>query len=141
MVEIVKDENANDFTNPAVLPAQSVPLQPCVELIVDRNQTVEKAHIFSIVSRSLNINFFFYAAIAAMAGVLFTPQVRGFFIQIGLRWVHVLCLSFALSFCLNPVFAGIARKLNILDRPDARKLHSEATPLLGGAAVFIGFGV
>jgi UDP-GlcNAc:undecaprenyl-phosphate GlcNAc-1-phosphate transferase len=40
---------------------------------------------------------------------------------------------------MNPVFVLIARKLNILDFPDKRKLHEEATPLLGGAAVFIGF--
>jgi UDP-GlcNAc:undecaprenyl-phosphate GlcNAc-1-phosphate transferase len=52
-----------------------------------------------------------------------------------------LCLSFSLSFCLNPAFAWIAKRLNILDIPDERKLHKEATPLLGGAAVFIGFSV
>jgi UDP-GlcNAc:undecaprenyl-phosphate GlcNAc-1-phosphate transferase len=39
------------------------------------------------------------------------------------------------GFCRN------CKKLNILDIPDARKLHKNATPLLGGAAVFIGFGV
>jgi len=27
----------------------------------------------------------------------------------------------------------------MLDLPDARKLHARATPLLGGAAVFVGF--
>jgi UDP-GlcNAc:undecaprenyl-phosphate GlcNAc-1-phosphate transferase len=69
------------------------------------------------------------------------PQVRFFFSQIGLRWAHILCLSFTLSFCTTPVFAGIAKKLNILDIPDARKLHKDATPLLGGAAIFSGFGV
>jgi UDP-GlcNAc:undecaprenyl-phosphate GlcNAc-1-phosphate transferase len=42
---------------------------------------------------------------------------------------------------MNPVFAWIAKKLNILDIPDARKLHQEATPLLGGAAVFVGFSI
>jgi UDP-GlcNAc:undecaprenyl-phosphate GlcNAc-1-phosphate transferase len=42
---------------------------------------------------------------------------------------------------MNPVFAWIAKKLNILDIPDARKLHKEATPLLGGAAVFVGFSI
>jgi len=48
-------------------------------------------------------------------------------------------VSFALSFCLNPFFSWIARKFGILDRPDGRKLHQNATPLLGGAAVFTGF--
>ena len=31
-------------------------------------------------------------------------------------------------------------KLNIMDRPDLRKLHENATPLLGGLAVFLAFG-
>jgi UDP-GlcNAc:undecaprenyl-phosphate GlcNAc-1-phosphate transferase len=48
-------------------------------------------------------------------------------------------LSFSLSYCLNPLFAYLARRFNILDRPDSRKLNHEATPLLGGAAVFMGF--
>ncbi|MGD9052206.1 MAG: MraY family glycosyltransferase [Desulfobacterales bacterium] len=141
MVEIVKDETADNFVNSAVLPAQSTAGQPCVELIVDRDETADKAGLVEILSRSLHVNFFVYAAVAALTCVLLVPQVRGYILQIGLRWVHILCLSFALSFCLNPIFAGIARKLKILDMPDARKLHSEATPLLGGAAVFIGFGV
>ena len=141
MVEILKEGNRNHFVNPAVLPAQSLPGQPCVELVVDRDEAAEEVGLIRALSRRLYVNFFVYTAIAVLACVLFTPQVRGFFIHIGLRWVHVLCLSFALSFCLNPVFAAIARKLNILDMPDARKLHSKATPLLGGAAVFIGFSV
>jgi UDP-GlcNAc:undecaprenyl-phosphate GlcNAc-1-phosphate transferase len=48
-------------------------------------------------------------------------------------------LSFGISFSLNPLFAKIAYKLNMLDKPDQRKVHHEATPLLGGAAVFGGF--
>jgi UDP-GlcNAc:undecaprenyl-phosphate GlcNAc-1-phosphate transferase len=84
---------------------------------------------------------FFYISSAVLAFILFLPQVRGFFSGIGWRWAHILCLSFSLSFCMNPLFAWIAKRLNVLDIPDARKLHKEATPLLGGAAVFIGFSV
>ncbi|UCH19960.1 MAG: undecaprenyl/decaprenyl-phosphate alpha-N-acetylglucosaminyl 1-phosphate transferase [Deltaproteobacteria bacterium] len=51
----------------------------------------------------------------------------------------MLSLSFAISFCLTPVFGWLATQLNILDRPGLRKIHSSATPLLGGAAVFIAF--
>jgi UDP-GlcNAc:undecaprenyl-phosphate GlcNAc-1-phosphate transferase len=89
----------------------------------------------------LSINLFFYFSSAVLALILFLPQVRGFFSEVGWRWVHILCLSFSLSFFMNPVFAWIAKKLNILDIPDARKLHKEATPLLGGAAVFVGFSI
>ena len=141
MVEIVKDEAANSLSNPVVLPAKSVDRRPPVKLIVGKHQTVKKAGLIKELSQSLNINFLLYTVVAAATVILFTPTVQIFFSQTGLRWAHILSLSFALSFCMNPVFAGIARKLNILDIPDDRKLHKEATPLLGGAAVFIGFGV
>ncbi len=48
-------------------------------------------------------------------------------------------LSFGISFSLNPLFSKIAYNLNMLDSPDPRKLHKQATPLLGGAAVLTGF--
>ncbi len=141
MVEIVKGEIPNKFVNPAVFPQKSFSGSSGAQLIFDQDQIDEKDRTIEILSRSLNINFYLYVCSAALAVVLFTPYVKGFFSEIGLRWAHILCLSFALSFCANPVFAWIAKKLNILDIPDARKLHGEATPLLGGAAVFIGFSV
>ena len=141
MVEIVKEKTPNNFANPVVLPLPSVPGPTRVELIVSHEETGKQTGIIETFSRVLNINFFLYLGVVVLTGALFVPHVQGYFSQFGLRWAHILCLAFALSFSLNPVFAGIARKLNILDMPDARKLHSEATPLLGGAAVFIGFGV
>ena len=124
--------------DPVVLPVRSVPRPAPVELIVNQEESEKESGIIETFSRSLNVHFFAYLGAAFLAGVLFVPQVRGFFLQAGLRWAHILCMSFALSFSLNPVFGGIARKLNILDMPDDRKLHTEATPLLGGAAVFTG---
>lgn len=71
--------------------------------------------------------------------VLMIPYVRRYILDMGYRWVLVLLLSFAVSFCLTPVFGWLAYRLNILDRPGSRKLHATATPLLGGAAVFAAF--
>jgi UDP-GlcNAc:undecaprenyl-phosphate GlcNAc-1-phosphate transferase len=51
----------------------------------------------------------------------------------------MLLLAFTISFCLTPVFGWLATQLNLLDRPGSRKIHSSATPLLGGAAVLIAF--
>jgi len=48
-------------------------------------------------------------------------------------------LSFGVSFCLTPVCGWVARRMGILDTPNARKVHLASTPLLGGAAVFLGF--
>ncbi len=51
----------------------------------------------------------------------------------------MLLLSLTISFCLTPVFGWLARRLNIVDQPEARKIHLSATPLLGGAAVYMAF--
>jgi UDP-GlcNAc:undecaprenyl-phosphate GlcNAc-1-phosphate transferase len=72
-------------------------------------------------------------------GVLVIPQVRRGFMDIGLRWVYILSLSFAVSFALTPVFGRLAARFDVIDRPNERKVHLAATPLLGGAAVFIAF--
>ena len=71
--------------------------------------------------------------------ILLVSQTRHFFFASGLRWIYLLYLSISLSFCLTPVFSRIAKKFDILDKPDSRKIHMEATPLLGGVAVFIAF--
>ena len=141
MVEILKSGNSNNVVIPTILSQKAVPGHTRVELRVYQDKEDKKEGIIEILSRSLNINLFLYMCSVVFACALFTPQVRGFFSEIGMRWAHILCLSFALSFCSNPVFAWLAKKLNILDIPDTRKLHKQATPLLGGAAVFIGFGV
>ena len=134
MVEIVKNETSRNFAKPGSFTRKSLPEDIRIQLIVDRNETEAERQL-----NSLDINWFLYIALAILAAVSLLPQIQGFFIKIGWRWAHILCLSFTLSFCMNPVFILLARKLNILDIPDNRKPHEEATPLLGGAAVFIGF--
>jgi UDP-GlcNAc:undecaprenyl-phosphate GlcNAc-1-phosphate transferase len=136
MVEIVKGETSSSYVEPGVLPGKSIRETTGFALVAgSTKKEVEKT------PNTLNISLFFCISSAFLAFILFLPQVRGFFSEIGWRWVHILCLSFSLSFFMNPVFAWIAKKLNILDIPDARKLHKEATPLLGGAAVFVGFSI
>ena len=136
MVEILKGETSSSYAEPGIFPQKSIPENTGFAVIAGRNTGA-----FEKSSNSLNVNLLFYIFSAVFAFILFMPQVRGFFSSIGWRWAHILCLSFSLSFCMNPVFAWVAKRLNILDIPDARKLHEEATPLLGGAAVFIGFSV
>ncbi|CAB1063597.1 Undecaprenyl-phosphate alpha-N-acetylglucosaminyl 1-phosphate transferase (EC [Olavius sp. associated proteobacterium Delta 1] len=87
----------------------------------------------------LGISWYLFVPPLAMTSVLLVPQARDFFLSVGWRWAHVMLLSFGISFSLNPIFSKIAYKLNMLDHPNQRKLHHEATPLLGGAAVFAGF--
>ena len=136
MVEIVKGKTSNSYVTPGIVARKSIPGNAGIHLIDDKYEGQAENSL-----NSLNINWFFYIASAFLAFIFFLPPVKGFFSEIGYRWAHILGLSFSLSFCLNPAFAWIAKRLNILDIPDERKLHKEATPLLGGAAVFVGFSV
>jgi len=52
----------------------------------------------------------------------------------------VFVASLVLSVVLTLISKFIAQKLNIVDKPDKdRKIHKEAIPLLGGAAIFFSF--
>lgn len=105
-----------------------------ISLVVERR--TEELRLPSIF---LGIRWYLFMPSVLSTVALLIPQVRDFFLQAGWRWVHVLLLSIGFSFSLNPLYSKIAFKLNMLDRPNQRKLHQEATPLLGGAAVFSGF--
>lgn len=72
-------------------------------------------------------------------GALMVTQTRKYFYSSGWRWAYVLFLSTSISFCLTPICSRIAKNFDLIDRPDSRKIHIEATPLLGGGAVFIAF--
>ena len=48
-------------------------------------------------------------------------------------------IAFLLSFSLTPLARNLAFKLNILDVPNARKVHKTIIPRLGGIAVFASF--
>ena len=49
-----------------------------------------------------------------------------------------LLLSMFITIVLIPVFRGLALRLNILDIPDARKVHMAPTPRSGGLAMALG---
>lgn len=82
-------------------------------------------------------NFF---SLAVCITLLF-PFTRQFFNEQGIRWLYMVLLSFSLCFFLTPIARFLAYKLNALDMPDGRKDHGIATPLLGGAAVFMAFSI
>lgn len=49
-------------------------------------------------------------------------------------------ISFSVTFYLVPLLASFAHKLGVLDKPDGiLKKHEQATPYLGGLAIYIGF--
>ncbi|MCM8770807.1 MAG: undecaprenyl/decaprenyl-phosphate alpha-N-acetylglucosaminyl 1-phosphate transferase [Candidatus Omnitrophica bacterium] len=46
-------------------------------------------------------------------------------------------ISFLISFFLTPFIINFCFKLGILDYPDARKIHNQPTPRLGGLAIYL----
>jgi UDP-GlcNAc:undecaprenyl-phosphate GlcNAc-1-phosphate transferase len=80
-----------------------------------------------------------YGTAVFLTGAGLLPAASTAFAFHGARWAYILILSFGLSFCLTPVCILAARRFNILDMPDGRKMHGQATPLLGGVAIFLSF--
>ncbi len=80
-----------------------------------------------------------HSAAILCTGALVAPPIRDIFRVLGIRWGYMLLLSFCVAFFLTPLCARMARRLGVLDAPDARKSHHAATPLLGGVAVFLAF--
>jgi UDP-GlcNAc:undecaprenyl-phosphate GlcNAc-1-phosphate transferase len=63
------------------------------------------------------------------------------FLPFQYRFWILIPFSFSISYLLTPVMGILAFWLGAVDRPDARKMHSGVTPLLGGAAIFFAFSL
>jgi UDP-GlcNAc:undecaprenyl-phosphate GlcNAc-1-phosphate transferase len=74
-----------------------------------------------------------------LALVLVLPAVREAFTATGLGWLYLMALAFALAFAGVPIVRALAMRWGVLDVPASRKVHTVATPLLGGAAVYGAF--
>jgi len=59
--------------------------------------------------------------------------------HMGARWLYVFLFSLSLSYLLTPLMILMAMKVNVLDSPEARKIHETSTPLLGGVAIIVAF--
>ncbi len=69
------------------------------------------------------------------------PPVRRWFYDAGLLWTYLVAVAFTVSFFIVPLVRAYALWRGVLDEPAARKVHRVATPLLGGAAVYLAFAV
>jgi UDP-GlcNAc:undecaprenyl-phosphate GlcNAc-1-phosphate transferase len=77
-----------------------------------------------------------------LAGVFLLPGIRTTWHNVyGSRWAYIFIMSWLLSLGLTPLVIRLARYIEVLDHPAARKVHTEPTPLLGGLAIYTAFGV
>ncbi len=58
-----------------------------------------------------------------------------------LVYFYAFFASMAIGLLLTPPVRALARRLGIVDQPDARRIHLHPTPRAGGVAVFIAFHV
>lgn len=79
-------------------------------------------------------------ALIAMV-VLLLPDVGRFFLDRQLTWVYLIAQSFCLTFTLVPIIHWIAPMVGAIDTPGGRKQHATPTPLMGGAAIFLGYAL
>jgi UDP-GlcNAc:undecaprenyl-phosphate GlcNAc-1-phosphate transferase len=96
------------------------------ELSVKRNQ-------------QLLLPAWYYLASLLVLGFVFFPATRDFFALTGRRWLYILILAFTFSGLTTPICRLLAKRWGLVDNPSGHKIHNEPTPLLGGAAVFLGF--
>jgi UDP-GlcNAc:undecaprenyl-phosphate GlcNAc-1-phosphate transferase len=75
----------------------------------------------------------------ALMILLFVPAVRAAFYSAGLVWLYLVSLAFVIALFTVPLVRAYASWRGVLDQPASRKVHRVATPLLGGAAVYVAF--
>lgn len=59
----------------------------------------------------------------------------------GIQYLSIFLSGFTATVLLTILFRWLAVKWSFIDHPSERKFHKKPTPLLGGAAIFIGFWV
>src|SRR2546428_8349097 len=72
---------------------------------------------------------------------LLAPLTRHWFLDAGFSWSYIVVVAFTVSLFLVPLVRRYAIWREVLDQPAARKVHMVATPLLGGAGVYLAFAI
>lgn len=56
-----------------------------------------------------------------------------------LQFIPIMIVGFGASLCLTPLTRQIAMRLGVTAAPNKRNIHASHVPLMGGAAIYIGF--
>ncbi len=93
----------------------------------------------SVKRNQLIVPTWYYFLAVVLLGFVFLPTTRQFFVVTGRRWLYILVLAFSFSGLTTPLCRIGAKRWGLVDNPSGHKIHRNPTPLLGGAAVFLGF--
>jgi len=58
-----------------------------------------------------------------------------------MQFVPILVVGFAASLGLTPLSRQIAMRFGVVDKPNARKIHMDHKPLMGGLAIYVAFAL
>lgn len=81
----------------------------------------------------------YYSIAAFVIGFSLFPETRRFFEEMDASWIYILGNALGVSALCVPIVKKAALEFNVVDKPNARKVHENVTPLIGGLAVFIAF--
>jgi UDP-GlcNAc:undecaprenyl-phosphate GlcNAc-1-phosphate transferase len=95
----------------------------------------------SVKRDQLHLPAWYYFILLTLFGFVLFPSTRHFFVHTGRRWLYILVLAFSFTALTTPFCRKLALRWNLVDTPSGHKIHREPTPLLGGAAVFLGFSL
>ena len=56
-----------------------------------------------------------------------------------LQFIPIMIVGFGTALCLTPLTRQIAMRLGVTAAPNTRNIHTRHVPLMGGAAIYIGF--
>ncbi len=70
---------------------------------------------------------------------LLMPGIKKGFASNHLLWLYILVLSYTIANVATPLVRFVATRFRIIDKPGGRKIHSNATPLMGGLAIYGAF--
>ena len=54
-----------------------------------------------------------------------------------MEYVLIYLISAFLALAITPITIHFARRLNVLDMPDVRRVHTKPVPRIGGIAIFV----
>jgi len=66
-------------------------------------------------------------------------QTSSLFYNLHIIHIFGFVIALLISFILTPLVRSRAVKLNVLDRPSARRIHKDAVPRLGGVSIYLSF--
>lgn len=81
------------------------------------------------------------AVLFSLLVFLLIPGVKQGFESHHLSFLYILVFSYIIANAATPLVKAIASYCHVTDKPGGRKIHLNATPLMGGAAVYAAFAV